>query len=72
MVAYPFDTIRRRFVSSRGKYDNSRTLLKEVIKKEGIRGLFLGWPMVTFQSLNACTIFFFYDRLITDYDQALD
>ena len=72
MAAYPIDTIRRRLVSSRGKYSNSRNLLKDVIKKEGVRGLFLGWPMVTFQSLNAATVFFFYDRLITDYDQALN
>ena len=72
MAAYPMDTVRRRLVSSRGKYPNSRMLLKDILKREGIKGLFLGWPMVFFQSINAATVFFFYDRLITDYDQALD
>lgn len=33
MVSYPIDTVRRRLVSSRGKYPNSRTLLTEIIKK---------------------------------------
>lgn len=65
--AYPIDTVRRRLVSSRGKYRSSRKCFKDIWAREGIRGLYLGWPMVFLQSINAATIFYFYDRLITDY-----
>ena len=63
--SYPVDTVRRRLVSSRGKYPNARACLQDIWTREGIRGLYLGWPMVFLQSINAATIFFFYDRLIT-------
>ena len=69
--SYPVDTVRRRLVSSRGKYPNARACLRDIWTREGIRGLYLGWPMVFLQSINAATIFFFYDRLITNYDEAL-
>ena len=72
IVGYPSDTIRRRFVSSRGKYPNTRACFKDIIKKEGIKGLYLGWPMLTLQSLSAATIYYFYDALVTDYDQAIE
>jgi hypothetical protein len=44
----------------------------DIFKKEGIRGLFLGWQLITVQSLSLATIFYLYDRLMTDYDQAIN
>ncbi len=37
-----------------------------------MRGFYLGWPMITLQSVSLSIIFFFYDRLITDYGQAMN
>jgi solute carrier family 25 (mitochondrial adenine nucleotide translocator), member 4/5/6/31 len=71
-ISYPIDTVRRRLVTSRGQYANSRACLRDVWVREGMRGLYLGWPMIFFQSLNASTMFFCYDRLVTNYEEAFD
>jgi solute carrier family 25 (adenine nucleotide translocator) protein 4/5/6/31 len=67
LVSYPGDTIRRRIVSSRGKYDGLISCFNSIWKKEGVRGIFLGWHMIWFQSLTGCTLYYFYDKLFTDY-----
>jgi|JI10StandDraft_1071094.scaffolds.fasta_scaffold1009479_1 hypothetical protein len=72
LAGYPIDTVRRRFVSCKGKYPNTRECFLDIFKKEGIRGLFLGWQLITVQSLSLATIFYLYDRLMTDYDQAIN
>lgn len=71
-AGYPIDTARRRFISSRGKYKTTRECFADVWQKEGWRGFMLGWQMIWLQSLGLATIFFFYDRLVTDYDQAVN
>lgn len=72
LASYPVDTVRRRFVSCKGKYPNTRTCFLDILGREGVRGLFLGWPMITVQSLNLSLVFYFYDRLITDYSKAVN
>jgi solute carrier family 25 (adenine nucleotide translocator) protein 4/5/6/31 len=71
-VAYPGDTIRRRLITSKGKYSGMVECLKHICQKEGVRGLFLGWNMTWFQSLTGSTVYYFYDKLFTNYAEAKD
>jgi solute carrier family 25 (adenine nucleotide translocator) protein 4/5/6/31 len=72
VIGYPIDSVRRRLISSRGKYANSRACCWDIWKREGVRGFYLGWQMILAQSVGLATIFFFYDRLTTDYTQAIN
>lgn len=72
VACYPVDTVRRRFISSRSKYMRSRDCLKDIWNKEGIKGFFIGWPMIFLQSVNVATSLFIYDHLTTNYEEAID
>lgn len=69
---YPVDTVRRRLISSKGKYKTGRQCFQDILNKEGIRGFYLGWPLTILQGVSVATTFYFYDKLITDYDQAMN
>ena len=70
ITAYPGDTVRRRIVSSKGKYKGMVDCFKHIWAKEGVKGLFLGWNMIWLQSFTGCTVYYFYDKLFTDYSEA--
>lgn len=72
IVAYPGDTVRRRIVSSKGKYNGMVDCFKKIWAKEGMRGIFLGWKMSWLQSLTGSTVYYYYDKLFTDYSEAKD
>lgn len=71
-VAYPGDTVRRRIISSKGKYNGMINCYRSIWKAEGIRGIFLGWRMTWLQSFTGSTLYYFYDKLFTDYSEAKD
>ena len=70
MVVYPVDTVRRRIVSSKGRYSGMLDCFRSIGRNEGIRGIFLGWQMVWFQSFTGSTLYYCYDKLFTDYKEA--
>jgi hypothetical protein len=71
-ISYPGDTVRRRLITSKGKYNGMINCYKSIWLNEGIRGIFLGWHMTWFQSLTGSTVYYFYDKLFTDYAGARD
>ena len=72
LAVYPGDTVRRRILSSKGKYSGFKDCFLSMWKKEGIKAFFLGWSLNWFQCLLGSTTYYFYDKLFTDYSQAKD
>lgn len=46
---YPFDTVRRRMMMTSGanyKYGSYKEFIKEIYSSQGLRGFFIGLPVI--------------------------
>lgn len=72
LVIHPSDSVRRRILSSKGKYKGFNDCMFSIWRKEGLKGFYLGWSVNWVQCILGSTTFYFYDKLFTDYSQAKD